>query len=84
MKGYDGQLNPETFPWKAIRTFAASKITRIDPRTGRSYCKPVDGPDRDVTTYHRTEAAAERTARSATYCGYIGILKSGRVEPNIR
>ena len=69
----------EKFPWKAVRTFAASRITK---GFGRSTCVQIDGPDYLVTTYHRTEDAARRTASSTTRTGYVGILKAGRVERN--
>lgn len=64
------------FKFAVTRTFAASKLTAINPRTGRSKCVAVDGPDFTATTYHETREAAEKTAKSSTYTGYAKILKS--------
>lgn len=72
-------MNSKTFPFRVVRIFAASKMVKS---YGRSKCVPAEGPDYTVTTYHRTKEAAERTARSVTRAGYVGILKSGRVEEN--
>lgn len=77
-------MNAETFPFRAVRVFAASSC-RMVPQGSRirSIAVPKEGPDSIVTTYHRTRAAAEKTAASSTHAGYCGILKSGRVEDNV-
>ena len=76
-------MNSQTFPFRTIRTFAASKMVWSYGRLRPVPCEDGSGsPEHTATTYHRTKAAAERTARSSTHGGYVGILKAGRVEEN--
>jgi hypothetical protein len=82
-RSYPGvtEMNTETFPFKAIRQFAGA-TTKIG-KFGKSFATPDPSKsDYEVVTYHRTREAAEKTSKSTTHTGYVGILKSGRVEEN--